>query len=68
MRYMKRKAASTTPTSTATVRSTVTVRMKVTISTMRSPTGERINWRMRSISLMFQATMSSKAAIAGNGT
>ncbi len=68
IRYMNRNAAITRPTCTATVRSETTVSTKVTTSTMRSPGGERRSWRMRSISLMFHATISSNAAIAGNGT
>ncbi len=41
IRFMKRKAAATSPTSTATVRSTSTVRKKVSRSTMTSLFGAR---------------------------
>lgn len=62
MRCMNKTAASTTPTSMATVRSTSTVNANVKSSTTRSPSGARIRCRKRTISLMFEATMSSTAA------
>ena len=58
----------TTPTSMATVRSTMTVRPKVTSSTTASPGGALSRWRNLSISLMFQATMTSTAARLASGT
>ncbi len=61
-------AASTTPTAIATVRSIITVKPNVSSSTSRSPTGARIKYLKRSISLMFHATMTSTAASVASGT
>ncbi len=69
MRRMKRSAAITTPTLTATTRSTKTVSPKVTSRTIRSERGARRSnrpkWRT---SHMVQATKNRMAASAASGT
>jgi len=67
IRCMNRNAASTSPTSIATVRSNTTVSAKVRISTARSPTGPVMRCRKLSISAMFHATITSTAASTASG-
>ena len=67
MRCMNSTAASTTPTSIATVRSTSTVRKNVVSSTSRSPAGAPIRCVNCSTSLMFHATTISTAARLASG-
>jgi hypothetical protein len=68
MRAMNTKAATTMPTSMATVRSKNTVEPKVSSSTSRSPFGAGQRVAEALDSLMFQATTTSIAASAAIGT
>ncbi len=69
MRRMKRSAAITTPTLTATTRSTKTVSPNVTSSTIRSERGARRSRRPKwRTSHIVQATKKRMAASAASGT
>ena len=68
MRRMKRKAASTIPTSIATVRSTSTVSRKVVSKTATSLFGARNSAPKVRHSLMWNATTTRMAASVASGT